>query len=357
MYSVRHRSGSQSRNDNREEAKHNKANEELASILRGNVAAPEWSPLVEIQRGGARPRFFCAHGAGGNVLIYRDLARHMESEQPFYGLQSQGLDGERPILSRIESMAALYVKEIQRVQPHGPYFLGGYCMGGTVALEMAQQLKAQGEQVALLALFDTINWSKLRRGTVRDKAYYEVQRLLFHTGNFLLLNSRNQFKFLRAKLDVLRSRIPVWRGMLLSQVARGPQGRPGESLSRNGRRSIYMKRLLEIWEANDLASMQYLAQPYQGVITDFRPVKQYARYKVPGAHWSELTQGREEIVTLPVYPAGMLLEPFVRHLAAALKSAIDKAATLPATGQAAQAPCCVLVANPETPVAHEETYQ
>ena len=357
MDSVRHRSGSQSRNQNRKEAKRSKANEELACILRGNVAAPEWSPLVEIQRGGARPRFFCAHGAGGNVLIYRDLARHVGSDQPFYGLQSQGLDGERPILTRIESMAALYVKEIRKMQPHGPYFLGGYCMGGTVALEMAQQLKAQGEQVALLALFDTINWSKLRRGTIQDKACYELQRLLFHTENFLLLKSRDQFRFLRAKLDVLRSRIPVWRGMLLSQVAKGPHARPGESLSRNGRRSVYMKRLLEIWDANDLASIEYVAQPYPGVITDFRPLKQYARYKAPGVHWGELTQGREEIVTLPVYPAGMLLEPFVRHLAAALRLAIDKAAISPATDQAAQKPSRALVANSETPIAHEETYQ
>ena len=318
--------------------------EELACILRGNVAVPDWSPLVEIQPGRARPRFFCAHGAGGNVLIYRDLARRVGSDQPFYGLQSQGLDGERPILTRIESMAALYVKEIQKVQPRGPYFLGGYCMGGTVALEMAQQLKAQGEQVALLALFDTINWSKLRRGTARDKAYYEVQRLLFHTGNFLLLNFKDQLRFLRAKLGVLRSRVPVWRSMLLSQVAKGPQAGGAESLS-----------LSKVWDANDLASMEYLANPYAGTITDFRPMKQYARYKAPGTHWSELTQGREEIVTLPVYPAGMLLEPFVRHLAAALRLAIDKAAALQ-VDQKAEIPRLAPVSQAEVSLAHQRAY-
>ena len=97
------------------------------------------------------------------MLIYRALSKHLGAEQPFYGLQSQGLDGKRALLTRIEDMAELYVQEILRVQCHGPYFLGGYCMGGTVALEMAQRLTAKGEKVALLAMFDTVDWSKVRR--------------------------------------------------------------------------------------------------------------------------------------------------------------------------------------------------
>src|ERR1022692_1664380 len=101
--------------------------EELARVLRGEVSASGWSPLVAIQPEGSRPPLFCFHGAGGNVLIYRDLSRHLGLDQPFYGLQAQGLDGSRPPLTTIEEMAALYVKEIRRSQPHGPYFLGGYC--------------------------------------------------------------------------------------------------------------------------------------------------------------------------------------------------------------------------------------
>src|SRR5271157_2379043 len=110
--------------------------EEMARILRQQetaAAEPEgWSPLVTIQAGGTRPAFFCIHGAGGNVLIYRDLAKHLGPEQPFYGLQAQGLDGKSAPLKTIEDMAALYVKEIRKVQAHGPYFIGGYCMGGTL---------------------------------------------------------------------------------------------------------------------------------------------------------------------------------------------------------------------------------
>src|SRR5262245_39652927 len=128
--------------------------EELAGILRGETESSGWSPLVSIQPKGTRPPFFCFHGAGGTVLTYRELSQHLGDDQPFFGLQSPGLDGSCAPLTSIKEMAALYVKEIRRKQPHGPYFLGGYCMGGTVAYETAQQIQAQGERVALLAMFD-----------------------------------------------------------------------------------------------------------------------------------------------------------------------------------------------------------
>src|SRR5207245_3002862 len=136
--------------------------EELVRILRRDTAPTSgWSPLVPIQPAGSRPPFFCVHGAGGNVLIYRDLSQHLGSDQPFYGLQSQGLDGSCPPLSKIEDMAALYLKEIQRVRPHGSYFLVGYCGGGTIVFAVAQQIQAQGEQVDLLALVDASKWSTI----------------------------------------------------------------------------------------------------------------------------------------------------------------------------------------------------
>ncbi len=92
-------------------------------------------------------------------------------------------------------MAALYVKEIRRVQRHGPYFLGGYCMGGTLAFEAAQQLHAAGESIALLALFDTMDWSKILV-TVWNLGYYNWQRLVFHAASFLGLDSAGKTQVL-----------------------------------------------------------------------------------------------------------------------------------------------------------------
>src|SRR5205807_4621015 len=119
---------------------------QLAGILK-KENAPSWSSLVSIQTLGSRLPFFCVHAVGGNVLEYYDLARHLGSDQPFYGLQSQGLDGKQAPLTRIEEMAAYYIKEIRKVQPEGPYAVGGRSFGGIVAFEMACQLHAQGQEV------------------------------------------------------------------------------------------------------------------------------------------------------------------------------------------------------------------
>jgi surfactin family lipopeptide synthetase A len=127
---------------------------DLANLLRQGWT-PTWNYLVPLQPNGTLPPFFCMHEGFGEVFVYRHLAKHLSSEQPFYGLQAQGLDGKQPPLNRIEQMATNYLKEIRNLQPEGPYYLGGFCAGGVVAYEMAQQLHAQGQEVALLALIDT----------------------------------------------------------------------------------------------------------------------------------------------------------------------------------------------------------
>jgi len=287
--------------------------EELSKILRGETVVSGWSPLVAIQVAGSRPPFFCMHGAGGTVLMYRDLSQHLGDDQPFYGLQSQGLDGTSSPLTTVEEMAALYVTEIRRVQSHGPYFLGGYCLGGTVAFEVAQQLRAEGETVALLALFDTMNWHKIPL-TVWSKSSHATQRLYFHAASFLSVDSEGKARFLKEKLGVLKSRIPVWRGMLLSRFSNGSNHAVSNSLL-----------LGKVWQANDRASWNYLAKPYPGVVTDIRPAKQYRVFSKPDLKWDRLAQGGQESIVLPVNPAMMLVEPFVEHLAIALRRSIDAA--------------------------------
>jgi surfactin family lipopeptide synthetase A len=127
---------------------------ELAVVLR-QEGCREWSSLVAIRSTGSKPPLFCIHAAGANVLIYRPLAHHLDPEQPVYALQALGLDGITRPLTRVEDMATHYLKEIRAVQPKGPYYLTGGSFGGLVAFEMAQQLQAEGEQVAMLALLDT----------------------------------------------------------------------------------------------------------------------------------------------------------------------------------------------------------
>jgi thioesterase domain-containing protein len=112
------------------------------------------SAIVEIQPKGTHPPLFLVHGVGGGMLWgYNNLARHLGADQPVYGFKSRGLEGFEEFKT-IEAMAAQYTEELRKFQPQGPYHIGGYCFGGNVAYEMARQLKAQGQEVALLLLMN-----------------------------------------------------------------------------------------------------------------------------------------------------------------------------------------------------------
>ncbi len=128
--------------------------EQLASLLRSSVNTPN-SLLVPIKTSGNQPPLFCIHPVGGNVLCYADLASHLDRDYPVYGLQALGLDGKQPPLTSVEEMASHYIEAIEQVQPQGPYHLIGWSMGGVIAYEMAQQLQAKNEPVALLTLIDS----------------------------------------------------------------------------------------------------------------------------------------------------------------------------------------------------------
>jgi len=125
---------------------------DLASVLRRERPAPSWRSLVELQPGGERPPLFLVHGIRGQLLLYGPLTRRLGEDQPVYGLQSLGLDRTTAPLTSIHDMAAHYIAELRKVQPHGPYLLGGFCFGGVVALEMASQLRRVDAQVSLVAL-------------------------------------------------------------------------------------------------------------------------------------------------------------------------------------------------------------
>ncbi|WP_199351108.1 non-ribosomal peptide synthase/polyketide synthase [Haliangium ochraceum] len=128
--------------------------ERLARAIDGGAAGP-WSPLVLLQSGDASTPLFCVPGAGGNVLYFRDLARSLGGERPIYGLQARGLDGVSTPHDSVEDMAACYVEALRTVQPHGPYALAGHSFGSWVAFEMAQQLVRAGEEIAIVAIFNT----------------------------------------------------------------------------------------------------------------------------------------------------------------------------------------------------------
>ncbi len=258
--------------------------ERLAATLRQDGWSHHWSSLVPIQPVGSHSPFFCIHGVGGNVVGFRELAQHMKPDYPFYGLQSQGLDGKHACHTRIEDMAAHYLGEICTIQAKGPYHLGGFSLGGLVAYEMACQLLARGEEVGLLVLFDT------------------------YAGNRKPAN--------QSLLDLLRH--PT-----RAQLQRLPA-----ALGKKVRRTIRMWRLPEhlknVLRTNARAAEQYRLQPYGGKATLLRAGDTWRMSEDPRAGWDQLV-GELETIEIPGTHFDILREPHVSRLAECLKGCIDGA--------------------------------
>ena len=293
--------------------------EHLADLLRRKGWAPSWSSLVPIQPGGSRPPFYCVHSAGGNVLTYRDLSRRLGNDQPVYGLQARGLDGREPPHTRVEDMAAHYVQEIRSFQPQGPYYLGGSSFGGTVAFEMAQQLRAMGQDVGLLALFDTWGpgYGRLQPGTnvFRLMLSRFAQRVDLHVGNLMLGGPREKAAYVAEKSRRVAKNV--------RKVVRRYWKRFKEHGSL---REPVPKALARVEKASFQAIFDYAPQPYEGRVTLFRATKQPSGIQ-PDAKlgWAKTAVGGLEIHEVPGYHGAIVYEPRVGILAEKLAAALERA--------------------------------
>jgi phthiocerol/phenolphthiocerol synthesis type-I polyketide synthase E len=210
-------------------------------------------------------------------------------------------------------MAAGYLKEIRNLQPQGPYYLGGYCMGGGLAYEMAQQLHAQGQPVALLAMFETYNiQSNPRSLSFLYRAYHPLQNIKFHGENLLRLKPRDKLTFFMKKAQVEKSRIKAGFEMGVAKIAHKLKLNNGLPYTHQ-----FLKKL------NDRAFREYKPQAFPGRITLFRPQKFFLGADDPQFGWKELAVGGLDVYKIAAYPRGMLVEPYVRELAERLKTCIQ----------------------------------
>lgn len=264
-----------------------------------------WTSLVPIQpKGGAAP-FFCVHGLGGNVLEFYDLARHLGPEQPFYGLQSQGLQGKQPPHTTIGQMAAHYLKELREVQPHGPYLIGGRSLGGTIAFEMACQLRAQGEEISLLALLDAYpsGYAKLLPAITQPETRFgrAANRIENHFRNLRRLTVAGKISYLFSKARYAPQKVKsfVWRRI----------HRMYGNLNRD------LPRLLrDVAEFNSLAARNYTPQSYDGKVTLFWASGDLRAYDVVEG-WRVLASGGVEVHEVPGNHLNIVKEPHVADLA------------------------------------------
>jgi thioesterase domain-containing protein len=113
--------------------------------------------LVRLQPEGKKRPFFFVHPASGTVGVFLEVAQSIDPERPFFAFQPPGMDGECEPFFDLRTLASGYVRQMRKVQPKGPYTIGGWSAGGLIAFQMAHELRASGEDVALLVLCDTVN--------------------------------------------------------------------------------------------------------------------------------------------------------------------------------------------------------
>jgi thioesterase domain-containing protein len=164
-----------------------------------------FSSIVSIKASGQKNPVFCFHGVGGNVLNYMALVPACGANRPLVGLQSRGMDGVQPMTDSIEEMAKFYINEMKAVQAHGPYFLAGGSMGGTIALEVAQQLILQGETIEKLVMFDTFG------PNINIQVYDKSERSFWQNLKISFFYRRKAFtnKIKVKILNLLNQKIPL----------------------------------------------------------------------------------------------------------------------------------------------------
>ncbi len=266
--------------------------------------------IVPLQVKGTKPPFFCVHGDTGRAIFF-SMAKRLGSDQPFYAVQCVGLDGKTAPLTAMADMATRYVAEIRKIQPSGPYLLGGFCMGGALALEMAQLLQAAGEKVALVAFLDThAPW--MVRSTKEASPYGLTTRLKDHYQNLRKMPRNEVRKYLAMRVENVQFIIKrqLWEFAY--------------------RRYKHSKRPLpkSLWDIESLnthAFLEYTAKPYDGKIVMLVTDGTVNRFNCEHLGWTQVPKQGLEIRRVPGLHDTIMNEPHVKPYAAALKAAIAEA--------------------------------
>ncbi|MEG4117287.1 amino acid adenylation domain-containing protein [Microcoleus sp. N9_B4] len=299
--------------------------EGLADSLDSGTNSEEWSPLVAIKPRGKNPPFFCVHPIFGVVFPYVELAFGLGENQPFYGLQPKGIDGESSPLTSIEDMAADYIAALRTVQPKGPYFLGGWSFGGLVAFEMAQQLLAAGDEVALLAVLDTLAPVPANKPSFWDGCKFilttvsrsiwpfvvDYFRLMAAAENVQVGGIAARFPKLNKMLNVVANFWHRWNWKQAVMVSILFQ----ESKQKSWR-ELAIPSMFTVFQANSQATLSYVPKIYPHRITLFRSGEKLStNHQDPTLGWSDLTAAQVEVIRVPGNHLTMLRKPCVEVLA------------------------------------------
>jgi amino acid adenylation domain-containing protein len=270
----------------------------------------DWGSVVRLREGGQGTPLFLVAWAGGEVLPYRDLAQSLEVDLPVYGLQAPGVDHRASPLGSVDALARHYVAEVRRVQPHGPYRLGGFCFSGLVAYEMARLLMADGEEVSLLALLDAYPWQPRKR-----RRRIQAERAQLQTFRSADRQARRQW--LRTRVRGLQNRL-----IELVYIRVGP--RVFEVLSARGLHGRLPRRPWNlVLIASNLARIRYVPRPLDVRVEFFRAQTDTEKRPTPWDSVAGHGVNLRQIIAPGIQHERMMHEPYVGLLAAELTRALE----------------------------------
>jgi len=274
---------------------------DIVEFLRSAEAlARQQRAIVPLQPHGTRTPVFGVPGHNGDVFCYRFLAQQLGEDQPFFGLQPPGADGQSEPLTCIEDLAAYFAAEILAYRPDGPYVITGYCAGGTIAFELARQLLERGATIRCVALFTSPYPTAYRAlSQFGQRIAGEVEGLSGHARALLSLSNRERHQYITQRLRDRKAR----------RNAPRPPPDPVEVLR------------AKVQAATIVGLRRYTPRHFDGRLSLFLPNKKWLRPRSPMLRWRRVARETDKYVG----PDGcdgdhMLLEPHVPVFAALFRS-------------------------------------
>ena len=293
--------------------------EDLARLLGEHTTAATLTSLVSIQPRGEGTPLFCVHGGAGTILLFHGLARRLALHRPVYGLQAQGLHGKQLPLTTVEEMATHYLSEIRTVQPHGPYLLAGWCFGGIIAFEIAQQLRGAGEAVGMLATFNAPS-SRAHRAIQNEEAdssMWNAAQKHWQKVADRSLSERIDYFVNRLRTRFTVGRVRTRRKALLSfyRLTSEPRKKLFRYyLDRHKPLPDFLRNSYFLF-SSVRAELQYKLSAYDGTMAVFRDQGPYAD---PELGWGKWVKREVETFEIPVSASdhrSLMAEPAVEVLA------------------------------------------
>jgi thioesterase domain-containing protein/acyl carrier protein len=295
--------------------------EKLTTILNDKRYSARWDSLVAIQPEGSRPPLFFIHSEGGNVLEYNDLSQYLGSDQPFYALQAKGLEQGFSVHKTIEEMASSYLEEIRKVQSEGPYLLGGYCLGGLIAYQVAQQLIADGEKISLLFLVSTYNPQTEKRavnaiGPLQTAYYRVVQRCGLEWSNLSFLSKKAKADYLWSRFHKVVNVVQVQAEKIINSLLL--------KIGREKTSHSLAFKLKMFADAQNRAFFNYVPQEISCNVRVFRAIRQ-SSFLFPDENlgWTKLLVNDLQRIDIDAYHKNILKKPNVKQLAEELTKCIN----------------------------------